>query len=61
MEIMDRVFAPDDCAIAEGVVGGSGIRRLLRFETGLMNRGMATWWSATAAIPTTPTHRTSYS
>ena len=39
MEIVDRVFAPDDCAIAEGVVGGPGIRRLLRFDTVLMNRG----------------------
>jgi hypothetical protein len=39
MEIIDRVFAPDDCAIAEGVVGGAGIRRLLRFDTVLMNRG----------------------
>ena len=39
MEIVDRVFAPDDCAIAEGVVGGPGVRRLLRFDTVLMNRG----------------------
>jgi hypothetical protein len=39
MEIVDRVFAPDDCAIAEGVIGGAGVRRLLRFDTVLMNRG----------------------
>src|SRR5262245_2865147 len=39
MEIVDRVFAPGDCAIAEEVVGGSGVRRLLRFDTVLMNRG----------------------
>ena len=39
MEIVDRYFAPDDCAIAEEVVGGSGYRRLLRFDTVLMNRG----------------------
>jgi hypothetical protein len=39
MEIIDRVFAPGDCAIAEGVVGGPGARRLLRFDTVLMNRG----------------------
>ena len=39
MEIVDRVFDPGDCAIAEGVVGGAGIRRLLRFDTVLMNRG----------------------
>lgn len=39
MEIVDRFFEPTDCAIAEGVVGGSGYRRLLRFDTVLMNRG----------------------
>ena len=39
MEIIDRYFAPDDCAIAEEVVGGPGYRRLLRFDTVLMNRG----------------------
>ena len=39
MEIIDRVFDPADCAIAEGVVGGAGVRRLLRFDTVLMNRG----------------------
>jgi hypothetical protein len=39
MEIVDRFFAPNDCAIAEGVVGGSGYRRLLRFDTVVMNRG----------------------
>ena len=39
MEIVDRYFAPNDCAIAENVVGGSGYRRLLRFDTVVMNRG----------------------
>src|SRR5262245_62624101 len=39
MEIVDRLFAPEDCAVAEGVVGGTGYRRLLRFDTVLMNRG----------------------
>jgi Lysyl oxidase len=39
MEIVDRYFEPSDCAIAEEVVGGSGYRRLLRFDTVLMNRG----------------------
>jgi len=39
MEIVDRRFEPTDCAIAEGVVGGSGYRRLLRFDTVVMNRG----------------------
>ena len=39
MEIVDRYFDPTDCAIAEGVVGGSGYRRLLRFDTVIMNMG----------------------
>ena len=39
MEIVDRYFDPGDCAIAEGVVGAPGYRRLLRFDTVLMNRG----------------------
>ena len=39
MEIVDRYFEPTDCAIPEGAVGGSGYRRLLRFDTVLMNRG----------------------
>lgn len=39
MEIVDRFFDPTDCAIAEGVVGGPGYRRLLRFDTVIMNSG----------------------
>ena len=39
MEIVDRYFDPTDCAIAEGVVGGSGYRRLLRFDTVIMKMG----------------------
>jgi len=39
MEIVDRLFEPTDCAIVEGVVGGSGYRRLLRFDTVIMNSG----------------------
>ena len=54
MEIVDRVFAPDDCAIAEGVVGGSGIRRLLRFDTVLMNRGDGDLVVGDRSDPTNP-------
>ena len=39
MEIVDRYFEPTDCAIPEQAVGGPGYRRLLRFDTVLMNRG----------------------
>jgi hypothetical protein len=39
MEIVDRFFEATDCALIEGVVGGAGYRRLLRFDTVVMNRG----------------------
>ena len=32
-------FAADDCAVAEGCVGGAGTRTLLRFDTVTANRG----------------------
>ena len=34
-------FEPGDCAIAEGCVGGPGVRRLLRFDTWTPNQGGA--------------------
>src|SRR5437867_5698029 len=39
MEIVDRYFAPDDCALVEGSVGAPGYRRLLRFDTVIINSG----------------------
>jgi len=41
MEIVDRYFDPeaDACAFAEEVIGGPGYRRLLRFDTVVMNSG----------------------
>ncbi|HUR35132.1 MAG TPA: lysyl oxidase family protein [Vicinamibacterales bacterium] len=41
MEIVDRKFdkAADRCAFEEGVVGGEGYRRLLRFDTVVLNAG----------------------
>jgi hypothetical protein len=43
MEIVDRLFEPekDACAFAEEVIGGAGYRRLLRFDTVVMNSGDA--------------------
>jgi hypothetical protein len=41
MEIIDRLFTEDGCAFQEGVVGGTGYRRILRFDTVLMNSGDA--------------------
>ena len=39
MAIIDRWFEPGSCAIEEGSVGGSGYRRILRFDTVVMNGG----------------------
>lgn len=39
MEIVDRYFDPLSCALAEGTVGGSGYRRILRFDTVVINAG----------------------
>ena len=39
MEIIDRLFDDGTCAIQEGAVGGTGYRRLLRFDTVVMNGG----------------------
>jgi hypothetical protein len=41
MEIVDRLFDPvaDRCAFEEGVIGGAGYRRLLRFDTVIINAG----------------------
>ena len=41
MEIVDRYFDPiaDACVFAEYAVGGSGYRRLLRFDTVIINGG----------------------
>ena len=39
MEIVDRLFQAGDCELVEGSVGGTGYRRLLRFDTVVMNMG----------------------
>ena len=41
MEIVDRLFNEGSCAIDEGAVGGTGYRRILRFDTVVMNSGNA--------------------
>ena len=41
MEIVDRLFTEGSCAIIEGAVGGTGYRRILRFDTVVMNSGNA--------------------
>lgn len=39
MEIVDRFFSAQGCAFQEGAVGGTGYRRILRFDTVVMNSG----------------------
>lgn len=39
MEIVDRFFDASSCAVQENVVGGTGYRRVLRFDTVVLNGG----------------------
>ena len=39
MEIVDRLFEAGTCAVEEEAVGGTGYRRILRFDTVLINGG----------------------
>jgi hypothetical protein len=39
MEIVDRLFEAGSCELVEGSVGGTGYRRLLRFDIVLVNSG----------------------
>jgi len=39
MEIVDRLFDASSCEVIEGSIGGTGYRRLLRFDIVLINSG----------------------
>ncbi len=39
MEIVDRLFNAGDCELIEGSVGGTGYRRILRFDIVIINSG----------------------
>lgn len=39
LQIVDRLFVSGECAVEEGSVGGTGYRRLLRFDTVILNSG----------------------
>lgn len=39
VEIVDRNFAADECALQEGAVGSPGNRRILLFDTTILNAG----------------------
>lgn len=56
MEIIDRLFDADSCALAEGVVGDSGYRRILRFDTVLINGGDGDLVVGDRSDPNNPYH-----
>jgi len=39
VDVVDRTFSASHCAFVEGAVGGTGVRRLLRFDTVVVNLG----------------------
>src|SRR5262245_26854182 len=39
LDIVDRYFDASSCDLTEGVIGAPGYRRLLRFDTVIMNMG----------------------
>ena len=39
MEIVDRLFTEGSCEVEEGAAGGTGYRRIVRFDTVVMNSG----------------------
>src|SRR5437899_8069433 len=56
MEIVDRLFDSSSCEIAEGSVGGTGYRRLLRFDTVLINGGDGDLVVGSPTNPNNPYH-----
>src|SRR5262245_6783769 len=56
MEIVDRYFDPSDCALVEFTVGGPGYRRLLRFDTVIMNSGDGDLVVGDRSDPNNPYH-----
>jgi hypothetical protein len=49
MGIVDRVFEPLSCELAEGTVGAAGVRRILRFDVVLINGGQTITLGAPSA------------
>lgn len=49
-----RTFAANDCSVAEGSVGAPGVRRLLRFDAIVVNRGMRALVLGDPAHPLAP-------
>src|SRR6266852_1243171 len=56
MEIIDRLFDLTSCELVEGSVGGTGYRRLLRFDTVLINGGDGDLVVGSPTDPNNPYH-----
>ena len=52
--IIERSFAPDDCALIEGAVPAPGLRRLLTFDVMIVNFGTADLIVGDPANPVPP-------
>ena len=56
MEIIDRFFDEGGCAFQEGAVGGTGYRRILRFDTVVINGGDGDLVVGNRSDPANPYH-----
>src|SRR4030095_6796486 len=56
LDIVDRFFDSSSCEIIEGSVGGTGYRRLLRFDTVIINGGGGDLVVGSPTDPNTPYH-----
>src|SRR6266705_6208182 len=56
MEIIDRLFDASSCELIEGSIGGTGYRRLLRFDVVLINGGDGNLVVGSPTDPNNPYH-----
>ena len=56
MEIVDRFFDSSSCELIEGSVGGTGYRRLLRFDIVIINGGGGDLVVGSPTDPNNPYH-----
>jgi hypothetical protein len=56
MEIVDRFFDSSSCEVIEGSIGGIGYRRLLRFDTVIINAGGGDLVVGSPTDPNNPYH-----
>ncbi len=60
LEVIDRFFDASDCAVMEGAVGGPGLRRLLLFDTVVVNYGALDLVLGDPAAPEAPFDSTDF-